>query len=92
MKIDFTLLKILVNKMTKFEYTSFNVVIITVYELLCPTPLNFVNGKGTVHNVTCYSSFSELVNNLNTFTTNCLGDFFGGGEGHFVSFNIQTNE
>ena len=54
-----------------------------------------------MHNGNYYSSFSKLVNNLNTFTTNCVGDSFGlggggggvaGREGHFVSFNTQTNE
>ena len=37
--------------------------------------------RGKVHNGNYYSSFSKLVNNLNTLTTNCLGDFFGWGGG-----------
>ena len=40
-----------------------------------------------VLNGNCYTSLSDLVNNLNTFTTNCSGDFFEQRRGG-ASFNI----
>ena len=49
-----------------------------------------------MHNGNYYSSFSKVVNNLNTFTTNCLGDSFGwgggGGGGKRGALCSQTNE